>query len=96
MKNTFSLSTIRLQLFIGQYHIWLAANTHGVLVLVPSYPVLNVVLTLVIFVCIAHEIHMLTVRLLAYAIPTDWRYLTRNLIIFAVILIPIGVKDGMF
>uniref|UniRef100_T1KKL8 Cas1p 10 TM acyl transferase domain-containing protein n=1 Tax=Tetranychus urticae TaxID=32264 RepID=T1KKL8_TETUR len=32
---------ISLELFICQYHIWLAADTHGVLVLIPSFPVLN-------------------------------------------------------
>ena len=32
---------ISLELFISQYHIWLAADTHGVLVLLPGYPVLN-------------------------------------------------------
>lgn len=87
---------ISLELFIAQYHIWLAADTHGVLVLVPSYPVLNVMVTSFIFVCIAHEIHMLTHILVKYAIPSDWRYLTRNVAIFFMVLVPIGIHDGMF
>ncbi|RWS15676.1 hypothetical protein B4U79_09303 [Dinothrombium tinctorium] len=87
---------ISLELFICQYHIWLAADTYGVLVLVPSYPVLNVVMTAVIFVCIAHEINQITKTLAKYAISSDWRYMTRNLFIFLMILIPIGIKDGMF
>ncbi|KAI1285807.1 N-acetylneuraminate 9-O-acetyltransferase [Halotydeus destructor] len=87
---------ISLELFVGQYHIWLAANTHGVLVLVPSYPVLNVVVTLVIFVWVSHELHCLTGHLVNFAVPSDWRYMARNLIIFILILIPIGIKDGMF
>jgi len=52
---------IFLQLFIGQYHIWLAADTRGVLVLgPPGYPTANLVLGTLIFVCVAHEINRLT------------------------------------
>ncbi|XP_013788587.1 N-acetylneuraminate 9-O-acetyltransferase-like isoform X2 [Limulus polyphemus] len=87
---------ISLELFIAQYHIWLAADTHGVLVLVPSYPVLNVIITSFIFVCIAHEVHHITRILVKYAIPSDWRYLVRNVVIFFLILVPIGFHDGMF
>jgi len=87
---------ISLELFICQYHIWLAADTHGVLVLVPNYPVLNLIVTSFIFLCVAHEMHTLTWTLAKYAIPSDWRYLVRNLIIFLIILVPIGIHDGMF
>ena len=86
----------RIQLFILQYHIWLAADSHGVLILVPSYPVLNVLVTLFIFVCACHEMHSLTRKLTKYAISSDWRYMIRNVVIFFVALIPIGIKDGMF
>lgn len=84
------------QLFIAQYHIWLAADTHGVLVLVPGYPVLNALITSFIFVCVAHEIHVLTDILVKYAVPADWKYLTRNVTIFFLLLVPIGIHDGMF
>ncbi|XP_064465958.1 N-acetylneuraminate 9-O-acetyltransferase-like [Ornithodoros turicata] len=87
---------ISLELFIAQYHIWLAADTHGVLVLVPGYPVLNVIVTSFIFICISHEIHHLTGKLVVYAIPADWKYLVRNLAVFFLVLIPIGIHDGMF
>lgn len=87
---------ISLELFILQYHVWLAADTHGVLVLVPSYPVLNVLVTIFILICCAHEMHAVTNKLTRYAISSDWRYMTRNIVIFLLILIPIGIKDGMF
>ena len=90
------IGRISLELFILQYHIWLAADTHGVLVLVPSYPVLNVLVTLFIFVCASHEMHVVTKKLINYAISPDWRYMARNLFIFFLIIIPIGIKDGMF
>lgn len=83
------------QLFIGQYHIWLAADTHGLLVLVPSYPVLNVILISFIFVCAAHEIHALTLTLGKYLVPADWKLLLRNLVCFVAILLPIAITHGV-
>lgn len=52
---------ISLELFIGQYHIWLAADTKGMLVVLsPAWPTLNLVVTSFVFVCVAHEINKLT------------------------------------
>ena len=34
-----------------------SADTHGVLVLIPNYPVINVLLTTFIFICACHELH---------------------------------------
>ncbi|KDR17548.1 CAS1 domain-containing protein 1, partial [Zootermopsis nevadensis] len=87
---------ISLELFISQYHIWLAADTHGVLVLVPGYPVLNVIITSFIFVCAAHEVHRLTYVLMPYAVPSDWKLVLRNALLFLGVLVPIGIHDGMF
>lgn len=84
------------ELFVLQNHVWLTANTNGVLVLVPSFPVLNVLVTLFLFVSAAHTMHAVTNKLTRYAISNDWRYMTRNVVIFLLILIPIGIKDGMF
>ncbi|CAG9794077.1 unnamed protein product [Diatraea saccharalis] len=88
--------TITLELFASQSHIWLAADTHGVLVLIPSAPILNLILTSYIFVCAAHEIHKLTAVILPYAVPDDWKLVLRNFAIFLAILVPIGIHDGMF
>ncbi|KAK9877974.1 hypothetical protein WA026_020189 [Henosepilachna vigintioctopunctata] len=87
---------ISLELFISQYHILLAADTHGVLVLLPGYPVMNIILTSFIFVVASHEIHKLTKALLPYAVPSDWKSIVRNFILFLAILVPIGINDGMF
>lgn len=86
---------ISLELFICQYHIWLAADRNGVLVLLPGFPTLNVLITSFIFVCVSHEIHRLTTVLLPYVIPNDWKLALRNVLIFVVVLIPIGRYDGM-
>ncbi|CAK1585891.1 unnamed protein product [Parnassius mnemosyne] len=96
-SNLFAwFGTITLELFASQSHIWLAADTHGVLVLIPSAPILNLILTSYIFIFTAHEIHKLTGIILPYAVPDDWRLVLRNFAIFLAILVPIGIHDGMF
>lgn len=87
---------ISLELFVCQHHIWLAADTHGVLVLVPGMPNLNLLLTSFIFVCAAHEVRRLTQLLQPLVVPSDVRKCLRNLLLFIVILVPIGIHDGMF
>lgn len=87
---------IHLELFLSQYHIWLAADTHGVLVLIPGFPVLNLIITTYIFVCASHEMHHIIKVLLPYAVPDDWKFVLRNFILFLAILVPIGINDGMF
>ncbi len=67
----------------------------GVLVLIPNYPVLNILLTSFIFVCAAHEINVVTATLVPYFVPKDYKLMLRNLIIFCLCLIPIGVSGGM-
>jgi len=84
------------ELLVGQYHVWMGADGHGVLVLVPAYPVGNVLLTAFVFACTAHEIHKCTEALVPYAVPDDWRKTLRNVVIFFLILVPIGISDGMF
>lgn len=80
---------ISLELFICMHHIWLAADRHGVLVLLPGFPTLNIIITSFIFVCISHEIHRLTQVLVSYAVPpNDWKLAVRNLVLFIVVIIP--------
>lgn len=87
---------ISLELFICMCHIWLAADRHGVLVLLPGFPTLNLILTSFIFVCISHEVHRVTLILVSYVVPPDWKLSVRNFILFLVVLLPIGRNDGMF
>nr|XP_046272718.1 N-acetylneuraminate 9-O-acetyltransferase isoform X1 [Scatophagus argus] len=62
---------ISLELFICQYHIWLAADTKGILVLIPGNPSLNIMVSTFIFVCVAHEISLITNDLAQVIIPKD-------------------------
>ncbi|KAM8884455.1 N-acetylneuraminate (7)9-O-acetyltransferase [Synchiropus picturatus] len=62
---------ISLELFICQYHIWLAADTKGILVLIPGSPFINMVVSTFIFVCVAHEISTITNDLAQCVIPKD-------------------------
>ena len=59
------------QLFIAQYHIWLANDTHGILVLLPGHPLLNFLLTTTVFVLIAQDVRDVTVQLQKILVPKD-------------------------
>lgn len=70
---------ISLELFICQYHIWLAADTKGILVLIPGNPSLNILVSTFIFVCVAHEVSLVTNDLAQVVIPKDSMALLRRL-----------------
>lgn len=70
---------ISLELFICQYHIWLAADTKGILVLIPGNPSLNVIISTFVFVCVAHEISLITNDLAQVVIPKDSASLLKRL-----------------
>ncbi|CAN9503872.1 unnamed protein product [Ophioblennius macclurei] len=70
---------ISLELFICQYHIWLAADTKGILVLIPGNPSLNILVSTFIFVCVAHEVSLITNDLAQVVIPKDGMSLLRRL-----------------
>ncbi|XP_010081844.1 PREDICTED: CAS1 domain-containing protein 1-like, partial [Pterocles gutturalis] len=74
---------ISLELFICQYHIWLAADTKGILVLVPGYPMFNVLVSTFIFVCVAHEISQITNDLAQIVVPKDNSTLLKRLLCIA-------------
>ncbi|ESN92156.1 hypothetical protein HELRODRAFT_89851, partial [Helobdella robusta] len=76
-----------LELFIAQYHIWLAADTHGILVLIPSYPVMNLIVTSFVFVCVAHEIKLLTSLLTPVLVPRSRLKLARNVLVLLLLLL---------
>uniref|UniRef100_A0ABM5GNQ1 N-acetylneuraminate (7)9-O-acetyltransferase isoform X3 n=1 Tax=Pogona vitticeps TaxID=103695 RepID=A0ABM5GNQ1_9SAUR len=71
---------ISLELFICQYHIWLAADTKGVLVLIPGYPMFNIIVSTFIFVCVAHEIFQITNDLAQIIVPKDNAVLLKRLL----------------
>ncbi|KAM7122129.1 N-acetylneuraminate (7)9-O-acetyltransferase isoform X3 [Ciconia boyciana] len=74
---------ISLELFICQYHIWLAADTKGILVLIPGYPMFNVLVSTFIFVCVAHEISQITNDLAQIVVPKDNSTLLKRLLCIA-------------
>ncbi|XP_019618282.1 PREDICTED: CAS1 domain-containing protein 1-like [Branchiostoma belcheri] len=77
---------ISLELFIGQYHIWLAADTKGILVVIPGYHTLNMLVTSFIFVCVAHEISAVTGTLATTLVPKDFNTVLQRLVMFALFL----------
>ena len=88
---------ISLELYVCSNHIWLAADSEGVLVLLPDYTVLNSIISILIFLCISHELNKLTRRLGDYIFPrTDWKACLKNFLIFCILLLPIAIKHGYF
>lgn len=83
------------QLFICQYHIWLAADTKGILVLVPGNPMLNIIVSTFIFVCVAHEISQITNELAQVVIPKETAALLKRLVGVAVVLVAILLLSMM-
>ncbi|XP_062519091.1 N-acetylneuraminate 9-O-acetyltransferase-like isoform X2 [Corticium candelabrum] len=78
---------ISLELFISQYHIWLANDTKSLLVFIPGYPLVNAVVMSFIFVCIAHEISAISGVLAQHAVPKESKALKKRLLWFAVFLV---------
>ena len=85
---------ISLELYACSSHIWLAADSNGILVLVPGYPVVNILIITLIFICISHELNSITKLLSSYFVPNNWRIVIRNFIIFVILLMPIAIKNG--
>lgn len=83
------------QLFICQYHIWLAADTKGILILIPGNPSLNIMVSTFIFVCVAHEISIITNDLAQVVIPKDSVALLKRLgAVGLVSLLVLLARDG--
>lgn len=88
------IGKISLELFVSSFHIWLAADSHGVLVLLPGYPVLNVLLVTFVFICVAHEMNQITRLLSQHFVPNNWRICLRNFFSFLILLLPMAIKNG--
>lgn len=86
---------ISLELFIVQFHVWLAADTYGVLVFVSGYPMLNVVFTSFFFVCISHEINVITGVLAGHLVPRDGKYLILAVVVFCMVLTLLSFCYGL-
>jgi len=83
------IGSMSVELFIAQYHIWLAADAHGVLVFVPNYQTINALLTTFVFVCVVLELHKTSVTLSNALVTKDVRIMLRRLVIFILMLIVI-------
>ncbi|XP_071942730.1 N-acetylneuraminate (7)9-O-acetyltransferase-like [Antedon mediterranea] len=76
-----------LELFIAQYHIWLANDTKGILVFIPHYPTLNKIVSSFIFVCIAHEIMTITMTVTKWVVPNNMKLVFKRFVLFCAILV---------
>ncbi|KAB7494946.1 CAS1 domain-containing protein 1, partial [Armadillidium nasatum] len=77
---------ISLELFICQYHIFLAGNTKGSLILIPwGHPALNYVIVTSIFVWVSQEVHNMTSDLVYLMTPKDNKKIFINLVAMALV-----------
>lgn len=81
------VGNMSIELFIGQYHIWLANDNHGLHVLIPGYPTVNALVTTFTFVCITHEVKSICNTLAEALITKDVRIMLRRLLIFVIMLV---------
>ncbi|THH11752.1 hypothetical protein EW146_g7941 [Bondarzewia mesenterica] len=67
------IGTCSLETFVIQYHIWLAADTKGILIVIPwtRWRSLNMVITAVMFVCISHHVATATGQITAWICGTS-------------------------
>ncbi|OWA52722.1 CAS1 domain-containing protein 1 [Hypsibius exemplaris] len=86
---------LSLELFIVQFHVWLAADTYGVLVFIPGSPMLNVMFTSFIYLCVAHEVHEVTGVLAEHLVPKDWKYLVMAVGLFGLLLSLLAACYGL-
>jgi len=86
---------ISLELYLCSFHVWLAADSNGVLVLLPGYPVMNMLITSFIFLSVAHELHLISKSIAHYCVPANnWKICLRNFCCFLILLMPIAIKYG--
>lgn len=64
--------------------------------MVPNYPIANVAITSFIFIFAAHELHVTTARLTVFLVPSDWKDLLRNVLIFVAFMIVVALYSGAF
>eukprot|EP00043_Microstomoeca_roanoka_P012273 m.118211 g.118211 ORF g.118211 m.118211 type:complete len:170 (+) comp15446_c0_seq2:2199-2708(+) len=62
---------ISLELFLAQYHAWLALDTKGLLVLIPGFPILNALICSVMFMVISRQLSSNFNHLVAIILPKD-------------------------
>ena len=65
------LGTITLETYLMQHHIWLTSNAKTRLVLIPDWPLCNMLLTTVIFVCASKLLFECTNEIRDVIMPND-------------------------
>ncbi|KAF6770094.1 hypothetical protein AHF37_11808 [Paragonimus kellicotti] len=63
------VGAISAELFVAHHHIWLAADLFGIFMPIPDYPVLSIMITTWILLCVCHEMNQLTNELYVFILP---------------------------
>lgn len=65
------MGKITLETYLMQHHIWLANNAKAVFVVVPGYPIINLMITTATFVYVSLRLFRVTVGLRAFHVPGE-------------------------
>ncbi|KNC75147.1 hypothetical protein SARC_12319 [Sphaeroforma arctica JP610] len=65
------MGKISLELFLLQCHVWLGSDTKGLLVIIPGAPVLNVVVTSLVFLYVSILMHDITGAIAGVLLPSN-------------------------
>ncbi|XP_065051911.1 N-acetylneuraminate 9-O-acetyltransferase-like [Rhopilema esculentum] len=80
------IGKMSVELFVAQYHIWLASDSQGLLVFIPNYSIVNALLTTFVFLCVVMELRNISETLSDALVTKDVRIMLRRLVIFILML----------
>ena len=65
------MGKITLETYLLQHHVWLADNAKSRFILIPGYPLINMVITTAIYIYISFRMFRITIGLRAMLIPNN-------------------------
>jgi len=81
-----------MELLVCSQHVFLAKDGNGILVLLPEFPLfINLILSTLFFLWLAHHAHSSVINLCLYILPNDLSLVLRNIICMFVMLLPLAV-----
>lgn len=74
------MGKITLETYLLQHHVWLADNAKSRFILIPGYPLINMVITTAIYIYISFRMFRITIGLRAMLIPNNKNEAFKNLL----------------
>jgi len=81
------LGKVTLETYLSQIHIYMIGNAQKTLIYLPRYPMLNFMLSSVLYVAISYVLFHHTLFFNAYIFPKNMRVVCKNVIILSLMLV---------